>query len=762
MFEPPLPLAGHKRKRGSSHSHPLQPTPQPKHPYLSGNFAPIQQTLPLTPCTHTGTIPAELADGQYVRNGSNPVSNEDLGRDAHWFDGDGMLAGVLFRRDEATGKIEPEFVNQYILTDLYLSTLSSPRLRVPILPSIATLVNPLYSLFHVTLRILRTVVLVVLSFLPGSKQKIKKISVANTNIVYHDGRALATCESGPPMRIQLPELETVGWYNGAWAEGELNDKAGKMDEEMKELYGKKLGEDSMAMLGWMREWTTAHPKIDPVTEEMLMFHSSFAPPFVQYSIIPQQQQQHASNSQAPAVDDGNTIPPRLDKLLNAPVPGITKAKMMHDFGVSLAHTVIMDLPLSLDPMNQLRGLPPVSYDSSRPSRFGVFPRRQPEKVRWFETDASCIFHTANTWDTPLIDEAGEKTTEVNMLACRLTSATMVYAAGNIAAPVERKPKVVLAETKKRRMPFFSKYDDAESTAYERAALLESPSEEKEAFVHINEGPSPSPFTSSPDDEEEEDRSWEEDQCRLYYYAFALSSPPSTNQITHQWALTTIPFEFPSVRPDKEMQSARFIYGCSTSTTSFGSALGKATKIDVLVKIDALTLIDRGRRNPPRSVGGSVDTRTMAEILAGGEAAGDGSIQAFQMPEGWFAQEPRFVPASSNEGEDDGWLLFYAFDEAQLLPSGDVPAENGDGAQGEEGRARSELWVLSARDMKTVVARVELPQRVPYGLHGSWFDGGMIKGQRGVEGLRRVVEQCEGHESGGVWMGVRGWVEGLLG
>ncbi|KAK0256629.1 hypothetical protein LTS09_008330 [Friedmanniomyces endolithicus] len=701
MFEPPLPLAGHKRKRASSHL--LQETPQPRHPYLTGNFAPIQQTLPLTPCTYTGTIPVELAGGQYVRNGSNPVSNEDLGRDAHWFDGDGMLAGVLFRQDEENGEIQPEFVNRYILTDLYLSTLSSPRLRVPILPSIATLVNPLYSLFYVTLRILRTVLLVILSFLPGSKQKINKISVANTNIVYHDGRALATCESGPPMRIQLPELETVGWYNGAWAQGE-EDGDGVLDkEEMRELHGKKLGEDSaFALLGWIREWTTAHPKVDPVTKEMLMFHSSFAPPYVQYSIIPQQQ--HTPNPNTPAVSYEHTTQPRLEKLLNATVPGVAKAKMMHDFGVSLSHTVIMDLPLSLDPVNQLRGLPPVTYDSSQPSRFGVFPRRQPDDVRWFETDASCIFHTANTWDTSEVDEAGNTTTtEVNMLACRLTSATLIYASGNIAAPVERKPKVVLAETKKkRRMPFFSKYDDAESTVYERAALLESPDEdeEKEPFVHINPGPSPSPFTAPDETLNEDSPSWEEDQCRLYYYAFDLSSPATTNRIAHQWALTTIPFEFPSVRPDREMSAARYIYGCSTSSTSFGSALGKATKIDVLVKIDALGLVERGRASPPRSVGGSVDTRSMAAILA--SAAAEDPVKGFQMPEGWFAQEPRFVPKRDGVGEDDGWLLFYAFDEGQLLPSGDVPGE--DGGVGGEGRAKSELWVLSTRDMKTVVAR----------------------------------------------------------
>jgi carotenoid cleavage dioxygenase-like enzyme len=87
------------------------------HPYLTGNFAPIHRAHNFTPCSFTGTIPEELAGGQYVRNGANPVANEDLGRAAHWFDGDGMLSGVLFRKMK-NGTIQPEFVNKYILTDM--------------------------------------------------------------------------------------------------------------------------------------------------------------------------------------------------------------------------------------------------------------------------------------------------------------------------------------------------------------------------------------------------------------------------------------------------------------------------------------------------------------------------------------------------------------------------------------------------------------------------------------------------------------------
>ena len=48
-------LLSRKRKRG--------------HPYLSGNFAPIHSTVPLTACQYSGSIPDEICGGEYVRNG---------------------------------------------------------------------------------------------------------------------------------------------------------------------------------------------------------------------------------------------------------------------------------------------------------------------------------------------------------------------------------------------------------------------------------------------------------------------------------------------------------------------------------------------------------------------------------------------------------------------------------------------------------------------------------------------------------------------
>ncbi|RYO93742.1 hypothetical protein DL766_002980 [Monosporascus sp. MC13-8B] len=610
------------------------------HPYLSGNFAPIKRCRPLTPCTYTGRIPQELAGGQYVRNGGNPLTNDDRDRDAHWFDGDGMLSGVLFcRRGEQGTEIVPEFVNQYILTDVYLNAKDNRNLRRPLLPSIATLISA--SLLTIVLVVLRTLTLVFLSRLPGSRRAIKKISVANTAVVYHDGRALATCESGPPIRFQLPSLETVGWFNGRRTENEPG-------RDSRPGFG---GEGPIA---FMKEWTTGHPRVDPVTKEMIAFHGVFIKPFVFYSVVPPSK---------PPSEKAPILGPRFD----VPVPGVKSPKMMHDFGVAAHHTVIMDLPLSLNPVNSITGKPVVSYDPTELSRFGVFPRYEPQKIQWFETNPCVIFHAANCWDTASTDPATE--TCVHLLACRLTSAAVVYSAGALQPPV---PKPVPPE-----------------------------------YV-------------------------EEEQCRLYYYEFPLLADGSAERprIRNQWALSAIPMEFPTLSPSCCMRPGRYVYGCSTRSGSYRDAsLGKAAKIDLIAKIDAATLIARGTAHPPQQIKGCVDNRTPDEVLQSTDP--DDPVKIFPMPDGWYTQEPRFVPRTNPKSEDDGWLLTYVFDESQLDENGECPED-----------AISELWIIDAIDMKDVVARIKLPQRVPYGLHGAWFPEEEIVGQKPFDAVRQEASKDE--------------------
>jgi hypothetical protein len=218
------------------------------HPYLAGNFAPNHEHWPLTQCAYDGQIPRELGGGQYVRNGGNPLFGDRLADDPrahyHWFDGDGALAGVFFSR-RSSGAIVPMFVHQPVLTDLYLHAKRTQHLRFPLIPSIALLVSPYANPLHVLARILRALALVLASHL-ARVAPVRVISVANTALVWHDGRALATCESGPPIRVLLPQLDTVGWFDGACVpEGEprSNEPA--------------IGQDDR-FLGWMKQWTTAH------------------------------------------------------------------------------------------------------------------------------------------------------------------------------------------------------------------------------------------------------------------------------------------------------------------------------------------------------------------------------------------------------------------------------------------------------------------------------------------------------------------------
>lgn len=515
------------------------------------------------------------------------------------------------------------------------------------------------------------------------------------------------------MRVALPGLETVGWFNGSTAEGDsVAERAHTSDEPEAATFG------GTGPLSWMREWTTGHPKVDHVTDELVLFHCNFAPPYVHYSLLP------AKPNSSAAITDIEQGP-----ILNAPVPGCSGGKLMHDFGVSRHHTVILDLPLTLTPFNLAKNKPIVSYEPEKLARFGVFPRRRPELVRWFETSGCCIFHTANTWDE--YDSTGA--IAVNLLACRLTSASMVFSAANIKPPPHpsRKPQ-------RNPMSFFAKPDVQHEQIWDPEKGV--PNETSPLLGQQESSTGPKVLMSYD----------EEEQCRLYYYRFSLD-PSTPNIITHQFALSAIPFEFPTLSPNVEMDHARYIYGCSTSVESFGAALGKATKIDVLVKMDAKSLLAQAQQVPPNAITGCVDNRTMDQILASKDTSDP--IKVFKLPPRHFAQEARFVPRQKADGvtafdssEDDGFLLFYVFDESQLDESGVCRAD-----------AKSELWVLDAQTMQRVICKIHLPTRIPYGLHGNWFTENQIKDQRGVASLRSADDLPENK-----WSRLRNGISGRLG
>lgn len=186
-------------------------------------------------------------------------------------------------------------------------------------------------------------------------------NTANTALTWHAGQFLALWEGGAPHIIKVPNLDTIGEYT----------------------YNGKL-----------KSAFTAHPKVDPVTGEMMFFGYSFAPPYLQYSVV---------SAQGELL---RTVP------INLPM-GV----MMHDFAITENYTIFMDLPLTFSPQRARRGEPMMMFESDRPSRFGIVPRHgDNSNIRWFESPACYVFHTLNAY------EEGD---EVVLIACRMNSTTVL-------------------------------------------------------------------------------------------------------------------------------------------------------------------------------------------------------------------------------------------------------------------------------------------------------------------------------------------------
>jgi carotenoid cleavage dioxygenase-like enzyme len=173
-----------------------------------------------------------------------------------------------------------------------------------------------------------------------------RASVANTHVVNHAGKTLALVESSLPYEI-TNDLETVGAY----------DFGGKLMDSM-----------------------TAHPKICPTTGELHFFgYGNISQPHVTY---------HRADANGELV-------------INRPVevPALT---MMHDFAMTAAHVVFMDLPIvfNLDVAIAGSGMP-FRWDDDYGARFGVLRRDDPfGQIRWFDIDPCYIFHVANAYDRP--------------------------------------------------------------------------------------------------------------------------------------------------------------------------------------------------------------------------------------------------------------------------------------------------------------------------------------------------------------------------
>jgi carotenoid cleavage dioxygenase len=182
----------------------------------------------------------------------------------------------------------------------------------------------------------------------------RTISKANTHVLKHGGEILALEEGSFPYVLDA-ELETLG----------TKDYDGKLVSAF-----------------------SAHPKICPVTGEMISFgYGQFEPYLVYLRVSP----------------DG--------KLVQSEEITVGGPTMMHDFAVSERHAIFMDLPVIFSLEDALKGGMPFHWSDDYPARMGVMPREGTNAdVKWFDVEPCFVFHTLNAY------EQGDN--EVVLDACR--------------------------------------------------------------------------------------------------------------------------------------------------------------------------------------------------------------------------------------------------------------------------------------------------------------------------------------------------------
>jgi carotenoid cleavage dioxygenase len=166
---------------------------------------------------------------------------------------------------------------------------------------------------------------------------------ANTHIISHAGRLLALDEGHAPIEIDPQTLDTVGPY----------DFGGRLPGNM-----------------------TAHPKVDPVTGEMLFF-ANFP-------------QRRFDGALAFYVADATGAIVRAETI-RGPYPAL-----VHDFAITTRHVVFVVCPLTLSLERLRSGGPPIAWEPGRGAHVGVLPRGAAgAAVRWFDAPAGMVWHVLN-------------------------------------------------------------------------------------------------------------------------------------------------------------------------------------------------------------------------------------------------------------------------------------------------------------------------------------------------------------------------------
>jgi len=177
----------------------------------------------------------------------------------------------------------------------------------------------------------------------GNRRGLHFKDSANTDIIFHNGKLLATWYlCGAPYALEPTSLDTLG----------AEDFAGTLDGDM-----------------------MAHPKVDERTGELFWFDYGPSSPYMRYGVV------GASG--------------RVEHVVPIELAG---PRLPHDMAITEHYAILMDLPLIQNEEARRAGRYKLTFDSSLPSRFGVIPRRgAPGDIRWFEAKPCYIYHVVNAW-----------------------------------------------------------------------------------------------------------------------------------------------------------------------------------------------------------------------------------------------------------------------------------------------------------------------------------------------------------------------------
>jgi carotenoid cleavage dioxygenase len=211
---------------------------------------------------------------------------------------------------------------------------------------------------------------------------------ANTNIVKHSGRYFALYETGLPVEVTADQ-DTLG----------IRDFDGKLPCGI-----------------------TAHPRIDPVTQEMFFFAYSPFPPYLRYFVA----------------DANGTLVHSIE--LPTPAPS-----MIHDFVITHEHAIFLDSPLLFDMNAMASGGPMVKFTPEAGTRIGVMPRLgQADEMVWHEIENGHVQHFWNAWcEDGIVELSG--TFNTNPEYGMDTSADLAESSASARAGVATRFRVDLAK-----------------------------------------------------------------------------------------------------------------------------------------------------------------------------------------------------------------------------------------------------------------------------------------------------------------------------